>query len=222
MKKRNKWFLFVSFLALSACTTADYWKLKIKIPRKVEVDLTKYRAIVVAPFLVKEAPDEIDLNREIVHYFASELKRKADNPILTSEADAVNEEQLQSPEYWKTLDADSEGNLYITGTAQYNEETRKALIKGGRRRFENPFPDPARLEQRKFFNLNINLSIIDAATGIPVFQREYKETRSYTNPNQTSFNAFFDLILQVREKLFRSILVEGRQEERYLIIRDKE
>ena len=220
--KKNKWIFLLFFLTLPACVTTDYWKLKIEIPRKVEVDLKKYNNVIVAPFLVKEETAEIDLNKEIVEYLVGELKRKASNTILTSNVAVDKEEQFESPEYWQSLEADSEGNLYITGSAQYTEETRKALIKQARRRFEDPFPDPAKLEQRKFYNLNLDLYIIDAKTGTPVFKREFKETKSYTNPNQTGYNAFFDLILQVKEKLFRSVLGEGRLEERYLIIKNKE
>lgn len=220
--KKDKWIILLFLLTLSACVTTDYWKLKTEIPRKVEVDLKKYNSVVVAPFLVKEGIPEFDLNKEIVEYLAGELTRKAGNTILTSNIAVEKEEQFESPEYWQNLEDDSEGNLYITGSAQYTEETRKALIKPGRRRFEDPFPDPAKLEQRKFYNLNVHLYIIDAKTGIPVFKREFKETKSYTNPNQTGYNAFFDLILQVKEKLFRAVLGEGRLEERYLIIKNQE
>lgn len=220
--KKNKWIFLSLLLILPACVTTEYWKLKIEIPRKTEVDLQKYNTVTVAPFLVKEEAAELDLNKEIVEYLVTELKRKADNTILSSSVGVEKEEQFESPEYWQNLDPDSVGNLYITGTAQYTEETRKALIKQAKRRFEDPFPDPAKLEQRKFYNLNLVLYLIDAKTGISVFKREFKESKSYTNPNQTGYNAFFDLILQVKEKLFRAVLGEGRLEERYLIIKNKE
>jgi len=220
--KKNKLIYLGLILALSACTTTDYWKLRIEIPRKVEVDLTGFNNIIVGPFLIKEKSGEIDLNKEIVEYFVGELERKVDKTILVTEIPLAKEEQLSSPDFWKSLDSDSEGTLYITGSALYTQETRKALIKKGRKRYEDPFENPAVLEERKFYNLDLALSMIDGRTGAPVFEREFKETKSYTNPNQTSYNAFFDLILMVKEKLFRSILGEGRLEERYLIIKNKD
>lgn len=220
--RNNKWILFACFLFLSGCVTTDYVKLKIEIPRNVEVDLMKYKSIFITPFLVKEEMTEIDLSQEIAEYLIGELKRKAANPILAADTAPDNEEQLKSPEYWKSLDSNSQGNLYISGSARYIEETRKALIKQGRKRFEDPFPNPSKLEQRKFYNLDLDLYIIDATSGEPIYKREFKESKSYTNPNQTIYNSFFDLILLVKEKLFRAILGTEQLGERYLIIKDKE
>jgi len=220
--KKNKLFLVLVLLVLSACVTNDYWKLKIEIPRKIEVDLEQYDNIVITPFLVTEEAEGFDLNKEIVKYFVAELTRKAKTTISTMDTGVAENDLFESSDYWKSLEPDSEGKLFITGSAQYSTEIRKALIKKEKKRYEDPFPNPAKLEQRKFYTLNLDLYLIDAKTGTPVYQREFKETKAYTNPNQTGYYAFFDLILQVKDKLFRSVLGEKRLEERYLIIREKE
>jgi hypothetical protein len=220
--KKIKWIVVLCLFVLSACVINDYWKLRIEIPRKSELDLKQYSQIIVTPFLVEEKTEDFDLNKEIVDYLVNEFKRKSVSTIQASGHAVDKKDLFTNADYWKGLDSGSEGTLYITGSAEYSKEVRKALIKKGRKRYEDPFPDPAQLEQRKFYNLNLNLYFIEAKTGLPVYKREFKESKSYTNPNQTSYNAFFDLALQVKEKLFRTVFGESRLEERYLIIKEQE
>ena len=107
----------------------------------------------------------------------------------------------------------------MTGSAEYTEETRKALLKKAKKRYEDPFPSQSRLEERKFFTLNVNLFLIDAQSGDALYKREFKETKAYDNPNQTAYFAFFDLVQQVKEKLLRTVLGAEQLQERYLITR---
>ena len=218
MKKNSLIFVLCLFV-LSSCVTNEYWKLRIEIPRKTPFDLNAFDEIIVCPFLVKTVAEDFDLNKEIVDYFVSELKRKTESPISIQDVGVDEEEQFKSTEHWKNLGGDSEGKLFFTGSAEYTEETRKALIKKAKKRYEDPFPTPARLEQRKFFTLNLDLYLIDAQTGKSLYQREFKETKAYDNPNQTAYFAFFDLISQVKEKLLRTVLGSDQIQERYLILR---
>ena len=128
-----------------------------------------------------------------------------------------DEAVFEDKEFWKSLAPGPEPTLIVSGSLDYQQETRKALIGKERKQFDDPFPTKSRLATRKFFSLNMTIYLIDAATGEPVFSREFKETQGSQNPNQTPEFAFSDLIHDVKEKLFRRVLGTERIQERYLI-----
>ena len=217
--KKNSLLIILSLLVLSSCVTNEYWKLRVEIPRKTPFNLEAYDEIIVTPFLVKEASADFDLNKEIVEFFVGEMKRKTENNVSTQEIDLDAEDNFSSSTFWKGLQAEPAGKLYMTGSAEYTEETRKALLKKAKKRYEDPFPSQSRLEERKFFTLKVNLFLIDAQSGEALYKREFNETKAYDNPNQTAYFAFFDLIQQVKEKLLRTVLGAEQVQERYLITR---
>ena len=96
---------------------------------------------------------------------------------------------------------------------------RKALISRKRREIEDPFPARKNLATRKFYTLDMHIHALDSETGTPVYDRKFKESRAYTNPNQTALFAFYDLAFEVKEKFFREITGGERLQVRYLIIR---
>lgn len=217
--KKNSLVLLLCLVVLSSCVTTEYWKMKIEIPRRTELDIEAFDSIIITPFLVDKEFEEFDLNKEIIAFFEAMLKRKTKNSITTRVVPLENEAQFESPDFWKNQESDGKNTLFLTGTAQYSSETRKALLKKAKKRYEDPFPAEARLEARHFFNFNMTIFLIDAKSGEPVFKREYKETINYNNPNQTSYYAFFDLIQQIQEKLLRSVLGLAQVQERYLVIK---
>jgi hypothetical protein len=217
--KKNSILIILCLFVLSSCVTNEYWKLRVEIPRKTPFSLQAFDEIIVTPFLVKEENADFDLNKELVEYFVGELKRKTENAVLTQDIGLDAEEKFTSSTFWKNLQEESTGKLYMTGSAEYTQETRKALLKKAKKRYEDPFPSQSRLEERKFFSLNLNLYLIDAQTGEPLYTREFKETKAYDNPNQTAYFAFFDLVQQVKEKLLRTVLGAEQIQERYLITR---
>ena len=217
--KKNSLVLLICLVVLSSCVTTEYWKMKIEIPRKTELDIESFDSVIITPFLVDKEFEEFDLSKEISNFFEGMLKRKTKTTVTTKDLLLENEAQFESPDFWKKLEPESENTLFLTGTAFYSSETRKALLKRAKKRYEDPFPAEARLEQRKFYNFNMTLFLIDAKSGEVVFKKEYKETKSYNNPNQTSYYAFFDLLQQIQEKLLRSILGLEQVQERYLVIK---
>jgi len=217
--KKNSLVILLCLVVLSSCVTTEYWKMKIEIPRRTELDIESFDSIIITPFLVDEEFEDFDLSKEIIDFFEGMLKRKTKNNVTTRVVPLENEAQFESSDFWKNQEPDNENTLFLTGTAQYSQETRKALLKKAKKRYEDPFPAEARLEARHFFNFNMTLFLIDAKSGEPVFKREYKETINYNNPNQTSYYAFFDLIQQIQEKLLRSVLGLEQVQERYLVIK---
>jgi hypothetical protein len=61
------------------------------------------------------------------------------------------------------------------------------------------------------------IHLIDAKAGDVLYQKKFKETQSYSYPNQTAYLAFFDLISEIKAKLFRELMGGEKLQERYLI-----
>jgi len=217
--KKNSLIVLICLVVLSSCVTTEYWKMKIEIPRRTEFDIEAFDTVIITPFLVENEVEEFDLSKEIGVYFEGMIKRKTKNTVIKRALPLENEALFESSDFWKKQERESENTLFLTGTAQYTAETRKALLKRAKKRYEDPFPTEARLEQRRFYTFNMTLFLIDAKSGETVYKRDFKETQNYDNPNQTSYFAFFDLIQQIQEKFLRAVLGLEQVQERYLVIK---
>jgi len=133
-------------------------------------------------------------------------------------APLTDESVFENRDFWKNLDLDNKKAVIFSGTVEYSDETRKALVHKKGREQETPFPDRDYMKTRKFYSLNMHIHIIDSESGITLYNQEFKEQRSYSNPNQTAYFAFFDLAYQIKEKLFREIMGGKKIQDRYLII----
>ncbi len=205
---------------LAACRSDVYRKLKVELPAYSPVKLEDFLEVVITPFLVADQPQGIDLNKEIADYLKPELERKFKGRVTLRQVPLESEETFKKPEYWQSLAASSNSLLVITGRATLTQETRKAILARPVRSLEQEPLSPQRsLDERRIFTLEVSLYLIKAETGETLLQRDFKETKSYTNPNQRTDFAFYDLIQRVKAKLFRLILGEERIQNRYLLTR---
>ena len=209
--------MLLSFFLLFSCGTGEHVRVRIEMPRKSPINLQDFEEITITNFLVKKEAKDFDLNKELTEYFAVELEQKIKNKITNTEVALPNEEVFQDKTYWQNVLPDKKGALFFTGSLEYTEEIRKAIKSASKRRFEEPFPEESRIEQRKFYSLSLDLYLIDTQTGEALYKRTFKESKAYKNPNQTAYFAFFDMMLSVRDKLFRQIAGGEQIQERYLI-----
>ena len=215
---KNSWWLILILLFTQACASSDeYNRVRIRIPRRAEVRLAEFDGIVITDFLMNNEFDDFDLSYELKEYFAGEIEVEVDESVIRESITVPNEESFQDKEFWKTLPLKNANSVIFSGTAEYSQETRKALISKDKQEFEDPFPSQERLATRKFYTLEMNIRIINAETGEVTYTQDFKESKSYTNPNQTAYFALFDLAFLVKEKLFREIMGGERFQQRYLI-----
>jgi hypothetical protein len=205
-------------LLTASCSGTDYFRLRLRIPRRADVRLADFDGVVVADFLLKSEVEGFDLNRELRDYLSTELAVELETQVDLKEAPFEDEAVFEDPEFWKGLDLESKKAVIFSGTVEYSEETRKALIQKKGKEQETPFPDREHMKTRKFYSLNMTVHIIDSESGINLYSQEFKEQRAYSNPNQTAYFAFFDLAFQIKEKLFREIMGGDKIQDRYLII----
>lgn len=215
--KKNRLFLLVFLMALCSCSSTEYWKLRLEVSEKASLNLDKFQEIAITNFLVKKGTKDFNINKEIKDYFTFELSQKTEKKISSNDISIEKEDLFEKEDFWKNLSSDLPKTVLFTGSVEYSEETRKALLKKEKKRFDDPFPSESKLARRTFYSLQLNLYLIDAQSGKTLYKRNFKETKSYKNPNQTAHFAFFDLIQNVKDKLFFKILGRERIQERYLI-----
>jgi len=215
--RQSKLLALLAVFILSSCSTEAYWKLKIEIPRKRVIDLDRFEEVIITDFLIKKEINKFNINKELVDYLTSELGQSLDKKISPEKIDLKEEETFENEEYWKNLFLGSKETLILTGNVDYAEETRKAIIEKEKKQFNDPFPAGSRFVSRKFYSLNLDIYLIDSESGKTLYKRKFKETKSYENPNQTACFAFFDLIRNVKLKLFPNLLGEEQVQERYIL-----
>ena len=215
--KKNSALLLLITLVFFSCSSMEYYKLRLEIPGETTVDISKYKTVYMPDFLILKSKEEFDMNHELLDYFMFEFEKKAKKSVSSDFKAPDKEEQFGLPEFWKQASNNNPSGLILTGSVEYEEEVRKALIGKNKQRFEDPFPSETRLAERRFYTLNIHLYLIDGETGMPIYDRKFKETKTDKNPNQTAYFAFFELIQRVRDKLFLDIIGGEKIQQRYLI-----
>jgi hypothetical protein len=187
------------------------------MPRKSPINLENYKEIIVTNFLVKEESKDFDINQELDNYIVAELRQNVDKKVSSQKIAIENSDMFEDQPLWKGLFPDQKEALIFAGSVEYTQEIRKAIKSAEKRRFETPFPDESRIEERRFYSLSLQVFLIDAQSGEALYKRTFKENKSYQNPNQTAYFAFYDLMMTVKDKLFRQVLGEEQIQERYLI-----
>ncbi len=214
---KNSGLLILILLLTQACAPDEYYRVRIRIPRRAEIQLAEFEGIVITDFLTKSEFEDFDLSKELKEYFAGELEVELNESVQRENIEVSDEESFEDQEFWKTLPIEMQKSVIFSGTAEYSQETRKALISKDKDQFEDPFPSQERLATRKFYTLQMNIRIINSETGEVTYSQDFKESKSYTNPNQTAYFALFDLAYLVKEKLFREIMGGERFQQRYLL-----
>jgi len=216
--KKSRLALLFALVLFISCVPEDHLNIRIEPLGKIVFDLDQFSEIFVTDFLIKSQSKGLDLNAEIIDYFSSELRNNFKGKVSTKKITMEKEEVFKNEDFWKNLSADKEKTLLLTGSIQYKEEVRKAVLGRRKKDSEDPFQAEKTLTVQRFYLLNLDLYLIDGKTGKALYKKSFKESKNYKNPEQTAYFAFFDLIKVVKEKLFRDLLGERKIQLRYLII----
>jgi hypothetical protein len=215
--KKNKAAFVLALLVFSSCASDSYYKLRVDLPTKTNLNLSQFNEIVITNFLVKKETKDVNLSKELVNYFSFELGQAFKGKVLTVEVSLKDEALFKNEDFWKNLYPERKNSILLTGSAQYSEEVRKAILETKRSRFETPFPPEKALSERKFYILNLDLYLIDTESGKALYKRSFNESKGYDNPRETAYFAFFDLIQGVKGKLFPNIVGDRKIQERYIL-----
>lgn len=220
MKKNNilfyKTLLIFLIFSINSCGSPSYVEIKTDIAETPILNLDQFDKIMITDFLLKKDKPDFDINKEAKEYLAQELEVNTNKETNIEEISPEEENIFKEKNFWvRSFEGEKKG-VFVTGSVGYKREIRKALVKD-KRKFEDPFTYEDRFAQRKLYSLTLDLYFIDSQTGEVLYQRKFKETKAYENPNQTSYFAFFDLIYNIKEKIFRDVLGKREPQKRYLI-----
>jgi len=216
-RKAIKYLLLLALPGLFACTAGNYSKLRIEIPGEPGIDLTPYETIALTNFLVEKDTAKFDLNQDFIEYFSFELKQNLNKNIEIKDFVPPDGDSFEDAAFWQSRFPDLKKTLLFTGDLSFREESRKALIQKKKDKFETPFQPLPKLAQQRFYAIELNVFLLDTATGDSIFSRNFKERRTYSNPNQTTRFAYYDLLQVVKDKLIQSLGGKRQTQDRYLI-----
>lgn len=215
--------LLPAALAAAAACSLDspYVRVRVEMPTTAVVRAEDYREVVVAGFVVARPAEGVDLNDGLSSFFETEFKVRVPSAVISRRPAPESEDALKQDERWRSAAGSGGKVLFLTGKAGFDQELRKALLESGPSRAEEPFSRDKVWDERKSFTLEATLMLIDGSTGRPVFEKEYKETATYTNIRQPAGFALFDVLQRLKVKFFRDALGAQRLQERYLLNKNK-
>ncbi|MFZ2052972.1 MAG: hypothetical protein WAU81_02135 [Candidatus Aminicenantales bacterium] len=215
--KRNSLAFLLLPLFLMSCGGDTYRKVRLELPTYSTLHPDEFQGVILTNFLIVNAPEGFDLNRELAAFFVPEFERKLGLPVTVQPVRLESEESIRRPDFWQTLSPGSPRRLYVTGNAELTREIRKSIL--GEVPGEDPFSPQRKIAERILFSLSLHLFLVQGDNGEVLLDRDFKETKTYTSPKQRTDFAFHDLALRIKTKLFRLILNEERIQERYLLLK---
>jgi len=218
--RKNSPILLCLLVLLAACRGGDtYRKIRVELPAYSPLHPEQFEQAIFSGFLVAKEPDGLDLNKEIAEYFGPDFERKLHFRVTVQRVALESEELFRKPDFWRSLAPGPGRVLYVTGKAELTRETRKAILGRPKADQDDPLAQQRGISERTLFSLSLHLYLIRGDSGEVVLDRDFKETKTYTNPKQRADFAFYDLAQRIRTKLFRPILSEERMQERYLLLK---
>jgi hypothetical protein len=204
---------------LAACRGGDtYRKIRVELPAFSPLHPDEFEQAVFSGFLVAKEPEGLDLDKELVEYLGPEFEKKLHFRVTRQPVALESEAIFKNPDFWRSLAPGPGRVLYVTGKAEMTRETRKAILGRPKADAEDPLERQKGIVERTLFSFNLHLYLIRGDSGEIVLDRDFKETKSYTNPRQRTDFAFHDLAQRVKAKLFRPMLSEERMQERFLLL----
>lgn len=192
--------LVAGLAAGAACAVNSVRTVRTDFPDPAPFDMSGYREIVVTPFRDEGEIEGLAPGKEAAAAFAEELGRRQKLPVVAGPG------------------AGRAGALLLEGEIRLKTEVRKA-IGGATSPADGPFKPASGLTERRSHVLEATLTCRDGASGEEVFRKTYRETKIYDNMDSSAGSAFSQLLDRIRQRFLRTILGEGRNEERALLLR---
>jgi len=166
--------------------------------------LSSYETIVVDFKEIEPVPD-LDLGRSLSEYLETELRREFKGTVSRRAVVRDAAGTVDDKDRWASAGAGLKRAVFLVGTAGLRGQPQKALLESGVP-VDGPFSLENRgLAERKRFTLAVDCSLIDASSGQTILKKSIKETRTYSDIQQTAEFALFDLLPAVKARLFPSL-----------------
>jgi len=216
LPRKNSLILLCAILGSTACLQDKAVRVSLEVPGPALVKPEEIESVLLTGFFPEKTVGDCDLNALLVRYFQDALRSLAKAPIESAPVVWDGPDSLNNRDFWKKAGAGRK-RLLLAGKASLTQESFKALVGNESRDVDGPFRPTTPWSERKSFALKLDLAVIKAETGEPVFRNLYQETILFDNVKQTADFAVYDLLDKIRPKLFRSLFGSERALERYLL-----
>ena len=218
--RKSKAFLVAACILQFACFSENARKVNLQIPGPAPVTLAEYPEVAITNFRVEKETPDFDISKELVDLLAFELGRQYKGKVVLRTVAWNRDGLVEDKAFWKTFGADAEKTLFLTGGVRYTQEIRKAMIDDDMKKIDGPFKNVTKgLTERRIFSLVLDVCLIRANSGEIAFRKEYKEARTFPNPNQPYSFAFYELLPRIEKRFLREIMGQERSQDRYLILK---
>lgn len=205
-------------LALGACSREATIKVSLDIPTPAALDWKAVRSLVLAGFREEASVQGLALSRDLVGFFRDGLKAIPGASISEKPIPWPTTEALADAALWRSAVQGPDRTLILTGRAWFSQESQRALLDPERREIdEGPFKPTSPWASRRAFSLKLELALIDAASGVVAFRREYREKLTSDNIRLTADFALYELFGRIRPRFFRALFGTERPLDRYLL-----
>lgn len=205
MRTAAAFALVLALAAAPACRSGGPLEVRVDLPGVSPFPAGSFDAIVVTDFQEDLPVEGFSAGRALGEYLADEIDLAFKGPVTRLE---------------RASDALAGGSgraVVLTGSVRLSTEVRKALDNRPIPA-DGPFKSAERglLEVRRW-TMAVEVSVLAAADGAPLFRKEYREERDYTDVEKPADFAFSDLSARVRARLLPTLLGTTTLEKRILL-----
>jgi hypothetical protein len=203
----------------AACLPTPTELVRVDMPGVRILPSGSFREVVVANFRDDSPSPGFDLGGELQRFLAPEIDRVFDGAVSRVTVSWDRDPSLSDPAFWKRVVPGREGAVILAGAASLVGRTRKALQKTAAP-VDGPFKVADRpLLEYRHYALVVDLAVISAETGEPLFRRTFREEKDYIDIEKPAEFAFSELADRVRAALFPILFGTTTIEDRTLLRR---
>ena len=192
-------------------------RVSFTLPGPAAADVRGYSRLLVTNFKEEASPGDVELNKWMGDYLVDELRRAFQGDIERHPVAWEGAARLDNPGFWTAAGPD--GAAFLTGSVSFRSATAKALRRQALPQ-DGPFTAKDRgLAERRRFTAVIDAYLIPAATGKPVFHKEFTETEADDTGGRSDEVAFASLLDRIKLHLFQDLFGTERRAVRFLLSR---
>jgi len=220
MRTRYLGFLLLLFFPMIFGCSSKSSEVEISAPLRPKYIAKGYSRIYISDFLITGENDvdknvNINVNKEIKESLKSEFKDKSGYEIqdLKIEPDKTKKpvDILNDTSFWVAQNIkDKHGSMIMAGSVEFSNHEKSGLVT---ERVSDPRTGLQRnitsSRERLQLVLAIDLYLLDAQTGVKLFQETFKEEEVYDDVSNVSLPLFYDVFEKIAPKIV-GILVPYR------------
>jgi len=197
------------------------FKVTVTLPVPARLDLGDRSSVLVASFLTDES-HLLDINRELVRFIRSELRKKTELDVLPIvPPPAVPEQTLQdmilNREFWKYLGREYDVDVIVSGIMTYDRRDSSGFRDvdvisptTGQKVRQSQF-----VEQERFL-YELDVIFMDGKTGELLFRDRLQRSAVFRGTQNDPITAFYDLSESIGPDVLAIVKPRTRQDVRFV------